>query len=218
MTSFILWTAKSKPKEVGWLIWGLSTSEEQSWIWTQTFWLNPIILSTLLHCLLKSGWADLIENFERWLSVISWGGREVPDWHSCLSILQKSPVYIVSHDAQKRSAHGGAILCLETEKFKFQPQRETNDTRGNSRVITADFHPRKVGTHFTVLSRWELWLGRQGWTWTCTLSENQVNWAPDFKRSDGETKPNWCAQPQSSESHDNEEMLVGSESQIPRKP
>lgn len=83
---------------------------------------SPTSLSTQLHCLLKSGWADLTQNLDQHLSVIGRDGREAPDRHWCLLVLQNSPAYIIFHGVQERSTHSGALLCLETGMFKFQPQ------------------------------------------------------------------------------------------------
>lgn len=45
----------------------------------------------------------------------------------------------------------------EQERSNFSPGREKNDTRGSGQVITAEFHPRKTGTGFAALNRWELY-------------------------------------------------------------
>lgn len=64
----------------------------------------------------------------------------------------------------------------------------------------------------------ELWLGKQDCTYVCTFSESQVNWALGFKRVNLEIKANEYVQPWGSEPQDNQEMVVGSEPQTPRKP
>lgn len=51
--------------------------------------------------------------------MVGQGGREALSWLWRLLILQNSPVYIIFHGAQKRSAPGVEMLCLETETFEF---------------------------------------------------------------------------------------------------
>lgn len=127
---------------------------------------NPTILSTLWHGLLKSGWADLIGNVEQCLSVTGREGREALAWHWCLLILQNSPACIISH--------GGGILCLGTEKFKFQPrEREAWHWRqqsGHYRWVPS----QKCRHTPPMCGRGELSLGKQ--SCTCAAPSLRARW------------------------------------------
>lgn len=104
-------------------------------------WLKP---HSSCHCAAlppKSAWAGLLQNLEWCLSVIGQDGRKASIWHWCLLILWNSR-YIPFFSVQKRSAHGGAVLCLETEKFKFQPwERMTPEVEVRSLLLI--FIPEK---------------------------------------------------------------------------
>ena len=189
----------------------ISIRGKQSWLWTQTCGPKPYSSFPYVSLSPDVRLGGPLWDLERCLSVAGRDGREALSWRWCLLILQNSPVYITFHGAQKRSAHGGKILCLETETFKFQAPRErrmTLEAAVGSSLLS--FIPP-----LAELDRWELWLGKRGCTCACTLSESQVNGASGFKRADWEINWNQGAQPRGSESQDGQEMVVSSELQVP---